>query len=585
MSTPSARTGGSLDAWFKISQRGSTVRQEVVAGLTTFLAMVYSVIVVPGMLGKAGFPPAAVFVATCLVAGVGSIVMGLWANLPLAIGCAISLTAFTAFSLVLGQHISVPVALGAVFLMGVLFTVISATGIRSWILRNLPQGVAHGTGIGIGLFLLLIAANGVGLVIKNPLDGLPVALGDFDTFPVIMSLVGLAVILGLVSLKFAVAVAMGTMVFTVGGATLEFFKVAIGGILAGFVVSWLYGRSLRFLSRWGGDEPATQIVLLFLLPFASYLIAEHIGVSGILAAVAAGMTITRSGVMRRAPLAMRLRANSTWAMLEFVFNGMVFLLLGLQLPGILESSLAAAEADPNVETWMLFTDIVLIYAALMLVRFGWLWTMKKFSLRFLKKKPMEFASWTSREILIASFAGVRGAITLAGVLSIPLLLPDGSGFPARYELVFLAAGVILFSLFVGVIMLPLLLQHLEVADHAQQLKEERIARAATAEVAIVAIQKMEERLAADTEENIDNQLLTEVSSRVIGNLRRRADGRNDVESSIQEENLERRFRLAALRSERAELYHLRATREISNETLQKLLHDLDLMEALLIENQ
>jgi AGZA family xanthine/uracil permease-like MFS transporter len=87
--------------------------------------------------------------------------MGLWANLPLAIGCAISLTAFTAFSLVLGQHISVPVALGAVFLMGVLFTVISATGIRSWILRNLPQGVAHGTGIGIGLFLLLIAANGV----------------------------------------------------------------------------------------------------------------------------------------------------------------------------------------------------------------------------------------------------------------------------------------------------------------------------------------------------------------------------------------------------------------------------------------
>lgn len=113
--------------------------------------MVYSVIVVPGMLGKAGFPPAAVFVATCTVAGVGSIVMGLWANLPLAIGCAISLTAFTAFA-GLGQHISVPVALGAVFLMGVLFTVISATGIRSWILRNLPQGVAHGTGIGIGLF-------------------------------------------------------------------------------------------------------------------------------------------------------------------------------------------------------------------------------------------------------------------------------------------------------------------------------------------------------------------------------------------------------------------------------------------------
>ena len=115
---------------------------------------------------------------------------------------------------------------------------------------------------------------------------------------------------GLVALKFAVAVAMGTMIFTVGGATRNSLRLLLA-VSAGFVVSWLYGRSLRFLSRWGGDEPATQIVLLFLLPFASYLIAEHIGVSGILAAVAAGMTITRSGVMRRAPLAMRLRANST----------------------------------------------------------------------------------------------------------------------------------------------------------------------------------------------------------------------------------------------------------------------------------
>ncbi|AVT57414.1 NCS2 family permease [Pectobacterium versatile] len=195
--TRQAGSQGSLDAFFKITQRGSNVRQEVLAGLTTFLAMVYSVIVVPSMLGKAGFPPTAVFVATCLVAGLGSLLMGLWANLPMAIGCAISLTAFTAFSLVLGQQISIPVALGAIFLMGVLFTIISVTGIRSWILRNLPMGVAHGTGIGIGLFLLIIAANGVGLVVKNPIDGLPVALGDFTSFPVIMSLLGLAATIGL----------------------------------------------------------------------------------------------------------------------------------------------------------------------------------------------------------------------------------------------------------------------------------------------------------------------------------------------------------------------------------------------------
>ncbi|OAT27545.1 putative Na(+)/H(+) exchanger protein [Buttiauxella brennerae ATCC 51605] len=463
--------------------------------------------------------------------------------------------------------------------------------------------------IGLALVLVLVTVVGIGFLIYFLVPGIPLipafalaaVLSPTDAVALsgivgegripkkIMGILQGEALMndasGLVSLKMAVAVAVGTMVFSVGGATLEFFKVAIGGLLAGIAVSWLYGKSLRLMSRWSGDEPATQILLLLLLPFASYLIAEHIGVSGILAAVAAGMTITRSGVLRSAPLAMRLRANSVWAMLEFVFNGMVFLMLGLQFPGILKTSVAAANADPNVELWMLFVDVGLIYFALIGVRFLWLWTMKRISLRFMKKRPLEFGSYSTRELCIASFAGVRGAITLAGVLSIPLLLGDGTPFPARYELIFLAAGVILFSLFVGVIMLPILLRNVEVPDKSMARKEERIARAATAEVAITAIEKMEERLQADVNENIDDQLLKEVSSRVIGNLRRRADGRNDVESSELEENLERRFRLAALRSERAELYHLRATQKISNETLMKLLHDLDLLEALLVEQQ
>lgn len=226
MSGDSRPASGKLDAWFHISARGSNVRQEVLAGLTTFLAMVYSVIVVPGMLGKAGFSATAVFVATCLVAGFGSLLMGLWANLPLAIGCAISLTAFTAFSLVLGQHISVPVALGAVFLMGLLFTFISVTGIRAWILRNLPMGVAHGTGVGIGLFLLLIAADGIGLVVKNPAAGLPVALGDFTAFPVIMSLVGLAAIFGLEKRRVP------------GGILLTILAISLIGLVFDPAVTW-----------------------------------------------------------------------------------------------------------------------------------------------------------------------------------------------------------------------------------------------------------------------------------------------------------------------------------------------------------
>ena len=173
-----------LDQYFQISARGSNIKTELIAGLTTFLAMVYSVIVVPQMMGAAGFDAGAIFVATCLVAGLGSLLMGLWANLPMAIGCAISLTAFTAFSLVLGQGITIEVALGAIFLMGLIFTLVSVTGLRQWILNNLPTGIAHGTGVGIGMFLFLIAADSVRLIIAND-TGLPVHLGDITSLPVL----------------------------------------------------------------------------------------------------------------------------------------------------------------------------------------------------------------------------------------------------------------------------------------------------------------------------------------------------------------------------------------------------------------
>ena len=463
--------------------------------------------------------------------------------------------------------------------------------------------------IGLALVLVLITVVGIGYLIYWMVPGIPLipafalaaVLSPTDAVALsgivgegripkkIMSILQGEALMndasGLVSLKFAVAVAMGTMVFTVSGASVEFLKVAIGGLLAGIAVCWLFGKSLRLFSRLSGEDPATQTVLLMLLPFASYLIAEHLGVSGILAAVAAGMSITHSGIMRRAPLAMRLRANSVWQMLEFVFNGMVFLMLGLQLPGILQTSVEQANADPNVQLWMLFTDIVIIYGALMIVRFSWLWIMQRISRRFMTKRPMEFGSYSTRELLVASFAGVRGAITLAGVLSIPLLLSNGEDFPARYELIFLATGVILFSLLVGVVLLPMLLRGVEGVDKSAHRHEIQNARAEMAGVAIESLRKMEERLIADTEENIDNELLKEVSSRVSSNLRRRIDGNEDAERALFAENLERRFRLTALRAERAEVYHLRATQKISNEAMVKLLHDLDLLEALLIEKE
>jgi adenine/guanine/hypoxanthine permease len=190
-------TQQSLDRWFSIRQLGSSLQQELTAGVTTFLTMVYSIVVVPDMLSSAGFDRGAIFMATCLISAFGSLLMGLWAKLPIAVGCAISLSAFTAFSLVLERGMSIPVVLGAVFIMGLLFTLMTQTGIRQWLLHHLPMGIAQGTGIGIGLFLLLIATSRIGLVVSDPGAGLPLSLGELTTFPVMMTLGGLATIFGL----------------------------------------------------------------------------------------------------------------------------------------------------------------------------------------------------------------------------------------------------------------------------------------------------------------------------------------------------------------------------------------------------
>ncbi|MFP3019706.1 MAG: Na+/H+ antiporter [Arsenophonus sp.] len=390
---------------------------------------------------------------------------------------------------------------------------------------------------------------------------------------------------GLVALKFAVSIAMGTMIFTIPGVAIEFFKVSVGGLLSGIAVTWIYSKSLRIMSRWSSSDSATQMIFMLLLPFVAYLIAEHIGFSGILSSVASGMTITKAGVIRNAPLAMRLRSDNVWSMLEFVFNGLVFIMLGLQLPGIWKNSVIQAELDPSVEIWILFLAVFVIYSALLLLRFSLVLFMKQFSRILLKKRPLQFSSYTYRELWLISFSGVRGAITLAGVLSIPLFLTNGTPFPARYQLVFIAAGVIMLSIFIGVLALPLLLHNFKVRDKLSDINEMRMAKAAMAKVAIVSLNKMEERLSSDAQEALDPEVISEVASRVTSYLRRRTAGQYEIKHNLLIEDLERRFRLTALRAERAELYHLRATKEISNETMRALLLDLDLTETLLMDKE
>lgn len=167
-----------LDRGFGITRRGSTVGREVLAGSTTFLAMSYIIAVNPAILGDAGVPPAAAAFATCLAAGLGTVVMGLWARMPLAVAPGMGLNAYFAYSVVLGLGVPWERALGLVFLAGVAFFVLSLLGVRQVLLRMMPAPLLPAIGAGIGMFLVLIGLRNAGLVEGH--ETTLVTRGDFS---------------------------------------------------------------------------------------------------------------------------------------------------------------------------------------------------------------------------------------------------------------------------------------------------------------------------------------------------------------------------------------------------------------------
>ena len=146
-----------LNNYFKLEENGTTVRREVIAGVTTFLTMAYIIFVNPLILSDAGMDFGGVFVATCLAAAIGTAIMGFWANYPIAMAPGMGLNAFFTYGVVLGMGHSWQIALGMVFISGVLFVIISVLPIREWIINAIPRSLKMATGAGIGLFLGIIA--------------------------------------------------------------------------------------------------------------------------------------------------------------------------------------------------------------------------------------------------------------------------------------------------------------------------------------------------------------------------------------------------------------------------------------------
>lgn len=205
-----------LERLFQIKAQGSSVKTEVIAGFTTFLTMAYIIFVNPDILSGTGMDRNSIFVATCLAAAVGCLIMGLWANYPIAQAPGMGLNAFFTYGVVLGMGHSWETALGAVFLSGVLFMLLSIFKVREWIINAIPKSVRLGIGAGIGFFLAIIALQNAGIVVGNPAT--LVTLGDLTSASAIYALIGFFVIAALAYLKITGAVMIGVLAITVVSA-------------------------------------------------------------------------------------------------------------------------------------------------------------------------------------------------------------------------------------------------------------------------------------------------------------------------------------------------------------------------------
>jgi AGZA family xanthine/uracil permease-like MFS transporter len=196
-------------ARFNMAALGTTPRTELLAGLTTWLAMAYIVAVNPLILAKAGMDQGAVFTATCLAAGLASIAMGWFANFPLALAPGMGLNAYFAFSVVIGMHVQWQVALGAVFLSGVLFLIVSLLRLREWLINAIPLSLKLGIGAGIGFFLAIIGLHGAGVVVGNP-ETL-VMMGPMTDHATLLACLGFIIMAGLAARGVSAAVLIGIL--------------------------------------------------------------------------------------------------------------------------------------------------------------------------------------------------------------------------------------------------------------------------------------------------------------------------------------------------------------------------------------
>ncbi|OZG64020.1 cation:proton antiporter [Bifidobacterium eulemuris] len=257
---------------------------------------------------------------------------------------------------------------------------------------------------------------------------------------------------GIVGFQFAIAAAV-TGDFAVGEATVEFIFSFIGGTVFGLIVAVIANKVFETVRSMGLETTTTRVLMELFLPFLLYLGAEQCHVSGILAVVAAGLTIRfdRTGI---GPNVARTNivSSSVWGVLSFSLNGAVFILLGMLLPDAMQASWD----DPYISNGLLIGIILMVTGVVIVMRFCWISGMLRIArdVNTGLRRKMTFERWRSAAIM--TFGGPKGTITLSLMFTIPYAISGGTSFPMRDELIFIASGVIVFTLLLANFLLPLL---------------------------------------------------------------------------------------------------------------------------------
>jgi len=365
----------------------------------------------------------------------------------------------------------------------------------------------------------------------------------------------------LVALRFAVA-ALATGTFSLAQATVQFFFVGIGGILVGLAIGWISARIMKPI-----DDPPIEITLSLLTPFAAYLPAEHLHVSGVLAVVTAGLyhgwhipefTSSRT----------RLQAGPVWEMIEFVLNGFIFLLIGLQLPEVMRHLSGRSLAE-------LFWYAAAISMTVIIIRILWVFP-ASYLPRLLSKSLRQrdpYPPW--QHVAIVAWTGMRGVVSLAAALALPLTVEGGAPFPGRDLILFLTFVVILVTLVVQGLSLPPIIRWLGVKDDGAAEKEELQARLKVNQAALARLNKIAEaeKLNPDTV----GRLRVEYEDR-IRQLEVSEPNEQETHRGLFSSDYDR-LAHETLGTERKMLIQLRNERVINDEVLRRIQRDIDLAEA------